>query len=102
MKGVAALTHDVKVGGTVGTVGSSHHPLVGDEGAAAEPGVVDEESDLVERWIIVERERESNLILVSNFTCQGPSWCAASWPPTILHIFTILYILYIITYKYSL
>ena len=46
MKGVAALTHDVKVGGTVGTVGSSHHPLVGDEGAAAEPGVVDEESHL--------------------------------------------------------
>ena len=64
MKGVAALTHDVKVGGTVGTVGSSHHPLVGDEGAAAEPGVVDEESDLVDRWVIVKRERESNLILV--------------------------------------
>ena len=57
-EGVAALTHDVKVGGTVGTVGSSHHPLVGDEGAAAEPGVVDEESDLVDRWVIVKIERE--------------------------------------------
>ena len=72
-------------------MGSSHHPLVGDEGAAAEPGVVDEESDLVDRWVIVKREREREQPDFGlDFTCQGHSWCAASWPPTILHIFTIL------------
>ena len=44
---VLFLTHDVKVTGTIGTVSCSHHPLVRDERPAAEPGVVDEEGDLI-------------------------------------------------------
>jgi hypothetical protein len=38
--------HDVKVGGALDAVGGGENVGVGDEGAAAEPGVVDEEGDL--------------------------------------------------------
>ena len=86
---VVSSGHDVEVAGAVGTVGGGEHVVLGDDRASAEPGVVDEESDLVERWVIVKREREQPDFGL-DFTCQGHSWCAASWPPTILHIFTIL------------
>ena len=38
--------HDVEVGGAIGTVGGGQDVVLGDDGAAAEPGVVDEESHL--------------------------------------------------------
>merc|ERR1719187_443457 len=38
--------HDVKVAGTVGAVGGGEDVVLGDDGAAAEPGVIDEESHL--------------------------------------------------------
>ena len=50
-----ALTHDIKVAGTIGTVGGSHHPLVGDEGTSAEPGVVNEKGNLVPQCYIEQR-----------------------------------------------
>ena len=49
------LTHDIKVSSTIGAVGCSHHPLVGDEGASAEPGVVHEKSDLMPPHYILWR-----------------------------------------------
>ena len=41
-----ADAHDIEVAGTVGAVSRSEHPLVRDEGAAAEPGVINEQGDL--------------------------------------------------------
>ena len=40
---VVGTGQDVKVAGSVHTVGGGQDPVLGDEGAAAEPGVVDEE-----------------------------------------------------------
>ena len=50
---VVSSGHDVEVAGAVGTVGGGEHVVLGDDRASAEPGVVDEESDLVKRWVIV-------------------------------------------------
>ena len=39
--------HDVEVAGAINTMGSCEDVVLGDDGAAAEPGVVDEEGDLI-------------------------------------------------------
>merc|ERR1719391_116131 len=43
---IVGSSHDVKVAGTVGAVGGGQDAVLGDDGAAAEPGVIDEESHL--------------------------------------------------------
>merc|ERR1719391_1073262 len=43
---VVGSGHDVKVAGTVGAVGGGQDVVLGDDGPAAEPGVIDEESHL--------------------------------------------------------
>merc|ERR1719242_2196192 len=43
---VVGSGHDIEVAGAIGTVGSGQNVVLGDDGAAAEPGVVDEESHL--------------------------------------------------------
>ena len=39
-------SHDIKVGGSINTVGSSEHPVLGDESATTEPGIANEEGHL--------------------------------------------------------
>merc|ERR1719186_1139474 len=43
---VVGSGHDVEVAGAIGTVGSGQDIVLGDDGAAAEPGVINEESHL--------------------------------------------------------
>ena len=49
---VVSSGHDVEVAGAVGTMGGGEHVVLGDDGASAEPGVVDEESHLI--WVKVQ------------------------------------------------
>merc|ERR1719400_1076483 len=60
---VVGSGHDVEVGGAVSTVSGSHDVVLGDEGAATEPGVVNEESHLPGPLVLLSLETSDNPVL---------------------------------------
>merc|ERR1719430_1566628 len=51
------------LGSSIRAVSGGHDVVLGDDGAAAEPGVVDEESDLPGPLVLLSLESSDNLVL---------------------------------------